>query len=182
MSGTIWNGVQSLWAFLQVFFCWKDEADDFCKRFQICRYVVDFRRGRSVGGWFRSDPEERIFRVEIKSTKKFETFYCSCVLGNKVNICFVFQVDKLEKLVVELAGQLSEEVEKRKLIEKELSKLTDLVTQVWVLTRRLPKVPGRGCLPSGVAFWLKRRLGFQLNIKTRVNFVLSYFYTQIVLP
>ncbi|KAK6645113.1 hypothetical protein RUM43_001389 [Polyplax serrata] len=40
------------------------------------------------------------------------------------------RVDKLEKLVVELAGQLSEEVEKRKLIEKELSKLTDLVTQV----------------------------------------------------
>lgn len=31
---------------------------------------------------------------------------------------------------MELTSQLSEEVDKRKLIEKELNKLTDLVTQV----------------------------------------------------
>ena len=47
-------------------------------------------------------------------------------------VCFFFflQVDKLEKMVLDLTNQLSEEMDQRRLIEKELNKLTDLVTQV----------------------------------------------------
>ncbi|EEB19950.1 dab2-interacting protein, putative [Pediculus humanus corporis] len=40
------------------------------------------------------------------------------------------RVDKLEKMVLDLTNQLSEEMDQRRLIEKELNKLTDLVTQV----------------------------------------------------